>query len=84
MHLADRAGEVLNNQAFVAVMDALEGAYIAAWRKAQTVEAREDAHRYVMLCGRIQADLRALLLDGQLTQKRIKELDGRKPWRLGR
>jgi hypothetical protein len=84
MHRASRAQEVLGNEAFAAALDALAGTYIEAWRKARTVEAREDAHRYVMLCERLETDLQAMILDGQLTAKRVKELEGRKPWTLGR
>lgn len=79
MHMADRAGEVLNNEAFLAVCESLAEAYIEAWRKSKTIEAREDAHRYVNLCERFVSDLKAMVLDGQMTRKRVNELVGKKP-----
>lgn len=78
MHRADEARAVLENKAFKEAVAVLESHYIEAWRQAKTVDVREDAHRYVSICSKIVSDIRAMLLDGELTRKRVKELAGRK------
>jgi hypothetical protein len=78
IHDATRAQEVLGNEAFTGTLERLENTYVKAWKNAKTLEAREDAHRYVQLCRRFEGDLKSIVLDGQLTAKRVKELEGRK------
>lgn len=80
MNRATRAQEVLGNKAFMATIESLEVSYIQAWKNAKTVEAREDAFRYVQLCKKFERDLQSVVLDGQLVGKRVKELEGRKSW----
>jgi len=68
------------------VLDGLEQSYLAAWRAAKTVEAREDCHRYVTLLGKLKADLGSIALTGdiELEEKRLREIRGDKrailPW----
>ena len=80
MNRATRAKEVLGNEAFMGTLESLEIAYVQAWKNAKTVEAREDAFRYVQLCKKFERDLQSVVLDGQLVGKRVKELGGRKSW----
>ena len=82
-HRASEAQRLIDNVAFVEAVANLDKTYIQAWRNAKTVEAREDAHRYMMLLNRFSADLKAMVFDGAVTDKRIVELEGRKRSWLG-
>lgn len=74
----DKARELLENEILREALATLDQAYINAWRKANTVEAREDAHRYVTLCKQFESDLKSVVKDGQMADHRTKELEGQK------
>jgi predicted ATPase len=84
IHRASEAKRMIENVAFVEAVSNLDKLYVQAWRNAQTVEAREDAHRYMMLLNQFSADIRSMIMDGAVTDKRIFELEGRKKgfWRV--
>lgn len=73
-----QAKELLENEILQKAMASLDEIYVEVWRKAQTVEKREDAFRYVQLCKQFKSDLQAIIKDGQIAQHRIKELEGQK------
>jgi hypothetical protein len=54
---------------------ALEDAYVAAWRRAATPDAREDCHRHMRLVEKFATDLQSVATSGTLEQGRIKELE---------
>lgn len=80
MHLGSEARNLIENAAFVKAVSELDATYIRAWRNAKTLEAREDAHRYMMLLNQFAADLNKMVLDGALTDKRVIELQGKRRW----
>ena len=81
LHRASEAKRLIESEAFVEAISGLDKTYIQAWRNAKTVEVREDAHRYMMLLNKFSADLKAMVFDGAVTDKRVIELEGRKkPW----
>jgi len=71
------AKNLLENQLFREVMTALDGLYHAKWRAAQTVEAREDLHRYVTVRDQIIQDIQTIATTGKLEEKRLEELEGK-------
>lgn len=74
----DEAKRLLENPILVEVIANLDATYVLAWRRAMTVEAREDAHRYMQLCKQFESDLKSLVKGGQMAAHRIKELEGQK------
>lgn len=68
------AQRILDNPLFEESIQKLEETYTAAWKRASTVDAREDAHRYVSLISKLKEDLQSILLTGDLERKREKEL----------
>ena len=73
-----KAASLLNNEFFNECFDKLEARYIEAWRASLTVEAREDAHRYVTLIGWLKDDLQSIANTGDIEAARVKALeDGR-------
>ena len=78
IHRASEAKRMIENVAFVEAVSELDKLYVQAWRNSKSVEAREDAHRYMMLLHKFSADLRSMIMDGAVTDKRIVELEGRK------
>lgn len=58
-------------------MSELDGLYHAKWRAAQTVEAREDLHRYVTVRDQIVKDIQTIVTTGKLEEKRLEELEGK-------
>jgi hypothetical protein len=73
-----KAEALLNDGLLKEAMIALEEAYVAAWKKARTAEAREDAHRYVSLLTNFKNHLSSVVLTGALDAKRQAELQGRR------
>ena len=57
-------------------MSQLDGLYHAKWRAAQTVEARENLHRYVTVRDQIIIDIQSIATTGKLEEKRLQELEG--------
>lgn len=78
------AEHLLANELLKEVLSELDGHYHRAWRDARTVEAREDLFRYVKALERFVTDLKEIALTGQIEQKRLKELEGKKrnPWAI--
>ncbi len=76
-----KAKALINSELFNECFDRLDQAYIAAWRKALTVDAREDAHRYVTLMGWLREDLERIAETGMLEERRLAEL-GARPTKL--
>lgn len=78
------ARQLLESELLQEVLSSLDQAYVEAWRKADTFEAREDAHKYVELCAKFHNDLKNIAKGGQMAVHRIKELEGKRPfWRGG-
>ena len=71
------AQHLLNNELFKEVLETLDGIYHAKWRVAQTVEAREDLHRYVTVRDQFVKDLLNIATTGKLEEKRLEELEGK-------
>lgn len=69
-----KARTLLNNEFFQECFDTLETRYIEAWRASLTVDAREDAHRYVTLIGWLKQDLQSIATTGTIEEKRIQAL----------
>ena len=82
LHRASLAQSVLTNDAFIEAINKLGETYIEAWKNAATMEAREEAHRYYKNCQHFASDLKAMIFDGELTAKRINEIEGvkRRSW----
>ena len=72
-----KAKELLENSVLQETLSSLEDHYIEAWRNSKTLEAREDAFRYVQLTKRFITDLQAISKDGQFSAHRTRELEGR-------
>lgn len=70
-----KASTLLNNEFFNECFDRLEQRYIEAWRASLTVEAREDAHRYVTLIGWLKQDLQSIANTGDIEAARLKALE---------
>jgi hypothetical protein len=73
---ADRVRHLFDNDDVRQIFEELREAYVKAWLSSTTTEAREDAHRYVKLLEKLQADIRAIALDGGLARQRMAELEG--------
>lgn len=77
-----RAEALLGDPLFEDVLQNLESYYIEKWRRGESLQARENAHRYVTLIGRLREDLTSQALTGTLKSKRQAELEGRlRRWR---
>jgi hypothetical protein len=83
IHRASEAKRLIENAAFVEAVTELDKVYVQAWRNGTTPDAREDAHRYMMLLNKFAGDLRSMIMDGAVTDKRIVDLEGRKKGWLG-
>jgi hypothetical protein len=78
-----KAATLLNNEFFQECFDRLEARYIEAWRASSTVEAREDAHKYVRLIEWLKADLQSIANTGEIEAQRQKALqEGRERQKL--
>jgi len=69
-----KAATLLNSEFFQECFDRLEARYIEAWRASLTVEAREDAHKYVRLIEWLKADLQSIATTGEIEAQRVKAL----------
>ena len=74
------AQRILDSEVTQDALDKLEKVYIAAWRNGKTVEAREDAHRYLTVLGKFAQHFRSLTTTGELEAQEQKRLEGRKGW----
>lgn len=70
-----QADHLLQNETFRAALNRLDEYYTAAWRAAETVEAREDCFRFVRLVERLVQDIQSVSTTGKLAQQRIRELE---------
>lgn len=77
---AEHAARLLADDILAAAFDGLDACYVAAWRSAKTIEAREEAHRMMLSVGKLKADLQSMVTTGTLTARREKELRGSKPF----
>lgn len=77
-HRGTEAARILENEIFKEALNALDSAYVKAWRDSKTIEAREDAFRYVQLTAKFKSDLEAVLKDGKVADHRLIELEGQK------
>lgn len=79
-----QADQLMQNSLLNETLQKLESAYIKAWRESKSLEAREDAHRYVTLIDRLRADIRGVATTGDLERNRVAELERRStyPWRV--
>lgn len=75
---ADDAKRLLDSELLQEVLSKLDETYVQAWRNGKTLEAREDAYRYVQLTKQFKADIEALVKEGQFAADRIKRLEGRR------
>lgn len=71
-----QAQSLLNNEFFKEVMGNLETRYVEAWKAAVTLEAREDAHKYIRLIEWFKDDIRTIATEGIVTKHRIDALKG--------
>jgi hypothetical protein len=69
-----KAATLLNNEFFQECFDRLEQRYIEAWRASSTVEAREDAHKYLRLIEWLKHDLQSMATTGEIEAQRVKAL----------
>lgn len=72
-----QAQHILEHPLFNELLAELETSYIDVWKKADTVEAREDAHRYVVLLASLKHDFQSVATTGRLTAQREALLEGR-------
>ena len=72
-----QADAILSSPLFNEVLAALEQSYIATWKAADTVEAREDIHRYFVIIAQLKDDMRSIAMTGVLERKRQDQLAGK-------
>lgn len=72
-----KAERLLADPLLVDTLDTLERTYVDAWRVARTLDARENAHRFVTLIDAFRKDLASQALTGTLKARRRAELEGR-------
>lgn len=80
MNKVDRgiaAEHLLKNELFQDVLQSLDGIYHAKWRSAETVQAREDLHRYVTIRDQLVKDIQTIVTTGKLEQQRLDQLEGK-------
>lgn len=64
------------------VLSEMDAHYTNEWRKASTVEAREDAHRYVTLLNKFRGHLSAVALSGAVASEAIALEERRRGWKI--
>lgn len=74
----ERAQRILEEQIVVDALDTLERQYIAAWRSAKTVEAREDCHRYIKVLEKFKAHFGQAMGDGAMARRELSEISGKR------
>jgi len=78
-----KAQSLLNSDILQECFAKLEQRYIDAWRASSTVEAREDAHKYVRMIEWFKHDLQSIANTGDIEAARIKALqEGRERQKL--
>lgn len=71
-----QARALIDNKLLGECLEKLTTEYTNAWRSAVTVEARENAHKFVTLIEKLKQDLQSIALTGELARKRDKDLTG--------
>lgn len=71
-----QAESLLSSELFNELLTELEASYIGTWKIANTVEAREDLHRYMVLIAQFKTDLQSVANTGRLTAVRRATLEG--------
>lgn len=72
MSKEDRAAQahaLIDEGLFAQSLAMLEATYIQRWRDAQTAEEREDYHRRVRLIDEFRADMREVIITGDIAAK---------------
>lgn len=72
-----QADQLLGNEVFRETLTALEQSYCDLWKTANTTEAREDLHRYIVIIAQLKNDLRSVAITGTVEQRRQDELAGK-------
>lgn len=76
-----QAQAILENTLFKEAVAHLEATYIKAWKDGLTVEAREDAHRYIHVIEKFIEHLKSVSLTGEIKRRELLSLEGRPaPW----
>ncbi len=73
----NQAGALLSNEVFNDVLRELETSYVTLWKTGQTIEVREDLHRYIVMIAQIKNDMRSIMITGQIERRRQDELSGK-------
>lgn len=76
MSKEDRAAQahaLIDEGLFAQSLAMLEATYIQRWRDAQTAEEREDYHRRVRLIDEFRADMREVIITGDIAAKEAAE-----------
>ena len=71
-----QAKALLASPIFQTAIDGLLQRYVDCWVAAQTVEAREDAHRFVRIIAEFKQDLQSFATTGDLHLRRLDDLQG--------
>lgn len=76
----DVARRILEDDLFKEAAIELDRIYVNVWRNAKTIEAREDAHRYMVLLNRMLTHFKSIATTGEIEKRALKELEGKKFW----
>lgn len=74
---AQKAARFLEDPLVVEALAALDDQYVKIWRDAKTLEAREDAHRFITLLAKFEGHLSAMMSDGVFADSEVRALEGR-------
>ncbi len=69
------ADRLLGSELVSEVLDEMDSMYVKKWRKAQTVDEREEAHRRVVAIEELRARLRSISVSGVEERKRQDKED---------
>jgi len=70
---ADRANAILKDETFTDAISRLENEFLRMSIEASTVDAREEARKFVILVRKLPDQFGAIVLDGHVAQQRIDE-----------
>ncbi len=68
------ADNLLNSEFFSEILADLEAQWIGAWKRAETVETREDYHRKITVLADLKGSLRSIATTGQLERERLEKV----------
>lgn len=83
IHRAAEAQRFRDSEIVKDLLNGLDAHYVAAWRNSKTLDAREDAYRYMMILNKFTQDLAVMAGEGEFTKRRISELEGQPKRRWG-